>query len=157
MRASETSASIRHAFSPLLREIFPEPGQRFAPGRLRGVCVIARPAVVVEGVIDAGIDDLAKRLAVLRHRGLDRRDVLVYALVTPSVDRAHRRPDGWNLGVGYRDAVERDGRAQLGQRGGNAPGDGSAEAEPDHARAVDARRHLRLRECEPAPEILDMA
>src|SRR5882672_5054678 len=139
------------------RQVLAEPRERLRPGGLCRLGVVARARVVVEGVLHVRVHDLAEGLAVLRHRGLDRGDVLVDAVVAARVDREHRRADSLDVGFGNRDAVERHGRAQLGQGRGNPPGHGAAEAEPHHAGAIDARRHLGARESEPAPEILHVA
>src|SRR5882672_3652107 len=72
-------------------QVLAEPCERLAPGGLGRRFVVSLAAVVVEGVVDVRIDDLAESLAALRHRRLDRRDVLVDAVVAPGIDGEHRR------------------------------------------------------------------
>src|SRR5260221_2585922 len=133
-------------------QVLAEPRERFAPGRLRRLRVVTRPAVVVEGVIDVGVDDLAESLAVLSHRRLDRRNVLIDAVVAPGVDGEHRSTDSGHVDLRHRNTVERDSRAKIGHAGWGTPGNRAAEAEPDHADAIAARRGLSPRKREPAPE-----
>src|SRR6266849_6697021 len=110
-------------------EILPEPRERLAPGRLRRSGVVALAGVVVKGVIDVRIDDLAESLAVLLHRGFDCRNVLVDAVVEPRVDREDRRADSRHVRLLHRNAVERHRRAQIGHSRRDAPGHAATEAE----------------------------
>src|SRR6266571_1858224 len=138
-------------------EILPEPRERLAPGRPRRPGVVAVARVIVKSVVDVRINDLAESLAVLLHRRLDRRNVLVDALVEPAVDGEHRRADTGYVALPDRHAVKRHRRPQIGNTRRDAPGDRSAEAEARHSDAVAARRGLRSRVREAALEILHVA
>src|SRR5712691_6522108 len=111
-RKSRRPRSI--TFRTGLRQILCEPRERFAPCGLRRLGVVALARVVVKGVVDVRIDDLAESLAVLSHRRLDRRNVLVDAVVEPRVDREDRRADSRHVRLLHRNAVERHRRAQIG-------------------------------------------
>src|SRR5258706_11914507 len=113
--SATTNSLIAFALIRRLPQVFPEPGERFAPRGFRRLGVVARAGVVVEGVVDVRIHDLAEGLAVLPHRRLDRRNVLVDAVVAPGVDREHRRADSRDFRVGDRNAVKRHRGTQIGQ------------------------------------------
>src|SRR5712692_6996285 len=155
MTASEPFASVPQRHVPslrltsyivnFLREVFAEPCERLAPRGFRRGGVVARTGIVVESVVHVRVDDLAEGLAVLAHRRLDRRNVLVDAVVEPAVDREHRRADPGHIALLDGDAVKRHGGPQIGYARCDAPGYCAAEAEAGHSDAVPARGRQRAR------------
>src|SRR3990172_11210742 len=110
-------------------QISAKPRQSPRPSVLRGLRIVTRPRVVVEGVIGVWVNDLFVDLVVLLHGGLNRRDALIDALIKLAIDRQHSGIDVGHLLDRRMRAVEGDRRLQLRHVGGHKPGDAAPKTE----------------------------